>query len=233
MIGIYNLLILAICILLFISPLSKKTGAMHPVIMVPFLYLILSFIPAGIGTIVGVFEIIKKDRKKSIIGICLNAGYLIAFFVILITMLFHNYEDYGFKSIKKEFSWGVVHTQLRGEDRYSTFTAVRSSPYELFVSFTAKTLKKGTVKINELKLINAKDGNVVFKQNNAIENLLQKGKYEHDYGTYFTFKNIESEYEKMVLQMKFSITQGNQTTEYETEILFEKDYKKSIRIKGV
>lgn len=153
--------------------------------------------------------------------------------LLLLTGCYSRFEDYGFKSIENEFNWGVVRAQLTGKENYHTFTAIKSSPYELYISFSSETLKEGTIKITELKLINSKDEIVVFEQNNAIENPLQKDEYKHDYGTYFSFKNIKLEYVEMMLQMKFSLKQGDKTTEYEAEMFFEKNYRKFLRIKSV
>lgn len=207
--------------------------------MAPFLYCFLSFIPTGIGTIVGIFEIIKKDSKiKPVIGLCLNAGHLIAFFIILITILFHNYKEYGFESTENKFSEGVVSTKLTGKERYHTFTAIKSSPYELFISFSSDTFIEGTIHISELKLVNTKTKMIVFGPDNIIEKSFQRSKYvneysKYEYNTYYIFENIELEYEEMVLRMKFSLTQGDKTTEYKAEIHFEKNYREFIRLKSV
>lgn len=152
--------------------------------------------------------------------------------LLLLTSCYSRFEDYGFKSIENKFDWGVVHARLTGKEKYHTFTAIKSSPYELYISFSSETLIEGTIKITELKLINAKDENVVLEQNNTLEKPLKVYKYKH-YGTYYLFKDIKLEYEEMVLLMKFSLKQDDKTTEYEAEMFFEKNYRKFLRIKSV
>ena len=153
--------------------------------------------------------------------------------LLLLTSCFSYYKEYGFKSIENKFIWGVVRAKLIGKEKYHTFTAIKSSPYELYISFSSGILREGTIKITELKLINDKDENVVFERNIIIEKSIQKDEYKNDYYTYFLFKDIKLEYVDMILQMKFLLKQGDKTTEYKTEILFEKYYKSFLRIKGV
>ncbi len=159
---------------------------------------------------------------------------IISFLIIallLLTGCFSNYEEYGFKSIENEFSWGVVGAKLIGKEKYHRNTAIKSSPYELFIWFGSDTSMVGRIHISELKLVNAKTKTVVFNQKNITEKSIKK--YTNSFRAYFSFENIELEYEEVVLQMKFLIKQGDKITDYKTEIHFEKDYKKFRRIIGV
>ncbi len=158
--------------------------------------------------------------------------------LLLLTGCSEVYEEYGFKSIENKFSWGAVGAKLKGKEKNNHNPAVRSSPYKLFIWFTSDTFLEGTIHITELKLVNAETKMVVFEQDNIVEKSFQKSKYvneynKYEYYTYYSFENIELEYEEMILQMKFSLKQGDKTTEYESEIFFEKNYRKFRRIIGV
>jgi hypothetical protein len=151
--------------------------------------------------------------------------------LVLLTSCSEVYEEYGFKSIENDFSWGVVGAKLIGNEKYYRNTAIRSSPYELFIWFGSDTFMEGTIYISELKLINTETKMVVFKQDNIVEEPIQK--YTNSYRAYFSFEDIKLEYVDMILQMKFTLKQAEKTTEYETEIYFEKNYRKFRRIIGV
>jgi hypothetical protein len=153
--------------------------------------------------------------------------------LLLLTGCSENYEEYGFKSIEKDFSWCVVRAKLKGNEKYYGRTAIKSSPYRLVILLRSDTFMEGIIHISELKLVNTKTNMVVFNQDNIVEQPFKKDEYINTYLAYFSFDNIELEYEEMVLQMKFSLKQGDKTTEYKAEIFFEKDYRKFRRIRGV
>jgi hypothetical protein len=83
-IALLNYLIFSICLILMLSPLGFKPGAMHPLLIVPFFYLMFSIIPAVFGVIVGVFELNKINiRKFTIAGLLLNGLYAGIFILAL------------------------------------------------------------------------------------------------------------------------------------------------------
>ena len=79
---------------------------------------------------------------------------------------------------------------------------------------------KGVIHISELKLVNTETKTVVFKKDNIIEKPIQK--YANSYRAYFSFEDIKLEYVDIILQMKFTLKQGDKTSEYKAEIFFEK-----------
>ncbi len=72
---------------MFVSPLGQRPGAIHPLLIAPFLYCLLSPIPALIGVAVGVAE--KRRGTPNgwgNTGIVLNVGYLVFFFSVVVFM---------------------------------------------------------------------------------------------------------------------------------------------------
>lgn len=153
--------------------------------------------------------------------------------LLLLTGCSEIYEEYGFKSKEKEFNWGIVRAKLIGNDKYYRNEAIRSSPYELFISIGSDTFLEGVIHISTLKLVNTKTQMAVFEQANIIEKSIQKDGNINTYHAYFSFKNIRLEYDDMLLQMEFTLKQGNKTSENKAEILFEINYRKFRRIIGV
>ncbi len=83
-IGITNIVVLFVSILLFMSPLGRKPGAIHPILILPFFYCIFSFVTAIIGTIASLIELYElKIKKMAIIGFYLNVIYLVAYFTFV------------------------------------------------------------------------------------------------------------------------------------------------------
>lgn len=80
-IGIAHILLVGLSLGLFLSPLGTRPGPMHPVLILPFFYCLLSFIPALMGIVVGLVEVFSKPSKKQpILGLCLNTVYLAVYF---------------------------------------------------------------------------------------------------------------------------------------------------------
>ena len=65
-------------------------------------------------------------------------------------------EDYGYKSVENEFGWGRVGAKLIGGEKNHGRTAIRRSPYELFIWFGSDNYMEGTIYISELKLDNVR-----------------------------------------------------------------------------
>ena len=86
-IALVHWIIIGVCLLMFVSPLGHKPGAMHPLLMVPFFYCLLSPVPALIGVAVGVTEKRRGTAKGWVnAGIVLNLGYLAVFFSFVVLM---------------------------------------------------------------------------------------------------------------------------------------------------
>ncbi len=79
-VGWINIVIIAVSMILFFSPLSDKPGAMHPILILPFFYCMFSFIPAGIVAISGLKKILKENKSKGYIAVViLNCIHLMVF----------------------------------------------------------------------------------------------------------------------------------------------------------
>ncbi len=86
-IAVVHWIIIGLCLLMFVSPLGHRPGAMHPLLIAPFLYSLLSPIPALIGVAVGVAERRRGTAKGYVnMGIVLNLGYLVVFFSVVVFM---------------------------------------------------------------------------------------------------------------------------------------------------
>jgi len=157
---------------------------------------------------------------------------VLVFSLLLLTGCHSKLEDYGYKSTKNEFSWGWISVKLKGNEKNYGRTAIRSTPYRLNILFQSDKFLEGVIHISELKLVNNKNKMVVFELGNIIDKSFQKAEHVNTYLVYFSFKDIDLEYEEMLLQLKFTLKQGNKSTEYKTEILFEKNYRKFRRIIG-
>jgi len=73
-------IMIIISMLMFLSPLGQKSGAIHPLLVVPFFYSVLSLLPPLVGLVFGVVEKYKKSKRQRInIGIFLNTLYVILF----------------------------------------------------------------------------------------------------------------------------------------------------------
>ena len=92
--GLTNIIIIVISLLLFVSPLSKKPGPIHPLLVVPFFYCMFSFIPSGIFAFWGLGRLFKGQKEiKFIAVVIINLAFLILFF------LFVRYSWQGWMSI--------------------------------------------------------------------------------------------------------------------------------------
>ncbi len=86
-IALVHWIIIGVCLLMFVSPLGRVPGAMHPLLIVPFLYCLLSPVPAVIGVAVGAAERRRGTRNGCVsAGIVLNIVYLVVFFAFVIFM---------------------------------------------------------------------------------------------------------------------------------------------------
>jgi len=53
-------IMIIISMLMFISPLGQKSGAIHPLLIVPFFYSVLSLLPLIVGLVFGIVEKYKN-----------------------------------------------------------------------------------------------------------------------------------------------------------------------------
>ena len=86
-IGMIHLLIVGLCAGLLVSPLGSRSGPMPAVLMIPFFYCLLSFIPALVGVVIGLVEVFRKEAKtQPALGLSLNTAYLTVFISVLAAM---------------------------------------------------------------------------------------------------------------------------------------------------
>ncbi|ABW66961.1 hypothetical protein [Desulfosudis oleivorans] len=160
--------------------------------------------------------------------------YLFCITIIIISLLicigcYQKFEVYGFKSEEKEFSWGKVGASLSGKKVIEGNTIIRRTPYDLEIWFVPFSLKEGTIKITELKIIKSKK--IIYQNDTSHEGVIKK--YAKDYMAFFLFENINIDYANIELQMKFILKENGNSMGYSTKIDFEKDYQKFRAIIGV
>jgi len=79
-IALAHWIIIGVCLLMFVSPLARQPGAMHPLLIVPLFYSVFSFVPPLVGVVVGVTERFRGTTKRwGNTGIVLNLVYLVVF----------------------------------------------------------------------------------------------------------------------------------------------------------
>ncbi len=86
-IGMSNILFLILSVLLLWLPFDRKTDWMVIVLFFSSAYCLLSCIPTAIGTITGIIECFKrKEKTQAVIGLLLNAIYLLVFYPMVVVM---------------------------------------------------------------------------------------------------------------------------------------------------
>ena len=74
-----NAAAIAASLILFVSPLGDKPGSIHPVLILPLLYAVLSIFVAFAGIICGILGLLRDSQKKpATIGLLLNLAYVTA-----------------------------------------------------------------------------------------------------------------------------------------------------------
>jgi hypothetical protein len=154
-----------------------------------------------------------------------------------------------------EFPWGHVSAGLDGVDKVGFFKITRGSPYALWCYFTFDKSEhmEGTVLISKVKIINARTNELLVERENLMENSITQSynavwvgaegdppyRYKkelipnmHQAGfTVFDvlrFKDQKSEYDDMILQIKFIIKEGGNVDEYSAEMQLGKRYNKEF-----
>ena len=172
---------------------------------------------------------IRSFKKKLLLFICL--------FFLIGCGVQENF-DYTNKGCYVDFPWGRVSAHLNGVVKVGFLKVTRGSPYSLWCDFTIDKSKylEGTVQLSKVKIINARTNKLLFERNNLIE---EPNRYEnelvpnmHDLRfrvfDVLRFKNQKSEYDDMILQIKFIIKEGGNENEYSAEMLLEKRYYKEF-----
>jgi hypothetical protein len=148
---------------------------------------------------------------------------------ILLSGCYRNFEVYEFKSTENHYDWGVVGAKLIGNKQLQGNTIIESSPYELLIWFDSKKLPNKVSGIKNIKLIYADSRKTAFQKENIHSSkttAIKRSKY-------FSFKNIELKYKKIICSITFLYESKNKTTELKTDIILETDFKKFKRIIGV
>ena len=154
-----------------------------------------------------------------------------------------------------EFPWGHVSASLIGVEKVGFFKVTRGSPYVLWCHFVFDKREhlEGTVLLSKVKIINARTNKLLVERENLMENSITQSynavwvgaegdppyRYKkelvpnmHYVGfnvfDVLRFKDQESEYDDMILQIKFIIKEGGNEDEYSAEVLLEKRYNKEF-----
>lgn len=164
----------------------------------------------------------------------IKTGSLFCFLLLLIGC-FWSYDVYGFKSVEKEFDWGVMGAKLIGSESRKGCKVVKNSPYELFLWFGSESFLEGSISIEDIKLINKRTGKTVFMENKVPEQSIEKQNALDgtSYFSFFSFENINMPHQDMRLQIVFQLKQHDNSTEYKINLLFKTDHQKFRRIVGV
>lgn len=160
---------------------------------------------------------------------CKIIGLLIGLFFLV--GCYGTIENFGFKSKKVDFPWGQVQAKLQGSHHKKGNIDIRTSPYNLFVSFTNENPLEGAITISDLQLVRKQNGEILFVAEYLPQEPIKK--YKNNYGAYFSFRKIEMNYEEMQLIIHFQLKQKDKTSEYSAEIIFEKEYEKKRQLIGV
>lgn len=151
--------------------------------------------------------------------------------VLVLTGCSENCTFYDYKFVENGFDWGKISAKLSGSEKRNGFKVIKGSPYNLLIWFDLETPLEGSITISELKLIDAKTKSVSFEVNDNMKKPIEKSKL--DYGAFFPFKNIGADYNDMELHIKFSLNNADSSSEYNTIMYFQKDYKEFRRTRGV
>lgn len=151
-------------------------------------------------------------------------------FLLPLCGCFRNYDVYGFKTVEKNFEWGIVGAKLMGSESRKGNTIIKSSPYKLFLWFGSDTFMEGDISIEDIKLLNKRTGKHAFKGNALLESI---NKETGGYFANFLIENIKIPYENTELQIRFQLRQKNKSVKYKVSLLFKTDHQKFRRIIGV
>jgi hypothetical protein len=163
--------------------------------------------------------------------------------------------NYTSKGDSVEFPWGDVTANLVGADKVGFFKVTRGSPYILWCYFTFDKRKdlEGTVQLSKVKIINARTNKLLVERDNLMEKPIIKTYKSvfmgaggdppysnksvlvpnmHHVGfrvfDVLRFKDQETEYDDLILQVKFIIKEGGNVDEYSAEMQLEKRYYKEF-----
>ena len=195
-----------------------------------------------------------KDNNTKIRSFKIKLLLFICLFFMIGCGVQENF-DYLSKGDHAEFPWGHVSAGLDGVDKVGLFKVTRGSPYLLwcYFVFDKREHLEGTVLISKVKIINARTNELLVERENLMEKPIIKS-----YNSVFTgaggdppysnksvlvpnmhhvgfnifdvlrFKDQKSEYDDLILQIKFIIKEGGNENEYSAEILLEKRYYKEF-----
>lgn len=141
---------------------------------------------------------------------------------------YQRYEIYGYSPNEKGFEWGTFGAKLIGTESKNDGIVIKKSPYELFLWFGSDDYINAKVKINMVKLIEAKSGKVVFESFGVPEKEIKK--YSEKYRAYFSFKNIDLTHEDISLIVEFSLTLSGATKEYNVDMPLEAKFESFKRM---
>lgn len=162
--------------------------------------------------------------KRLTIIILINL--FVAFGIFIAYKMRYN-KVYNYKQAEVEFDKWQVGAKLIGSEKTNGKEIVKGSPYELFFWIESSSKVSGTAKIASVELYDIAKNVVAFKGQDILE-----GKFDlhsdNKYSAYFELKNIDLEYVRYMLVLKFVFqADGSEVdvTEKEVKLYFEKDYR--------
>ena len=150
--------------------------------------------------------------------------------------------NYTSKENSVDFPWGGVGAGLSGVEKVGFFKVTRGSPYMFWCYFVFDKRKhlEGSVLISKVKIINARTNELLVERDNLMEKPIIIS-YDHkklpipnmhhvgfNVFDVLRFKDQKSEYDDLILQIKFIIKEGGNEDEYRAEIPLEKRYYKKF-----
>ncbi len=164
---------------------------------------------------------------KRITSISIFSAIVVVCCIIAIgyTMRFNKVYDY--KQAEAEFEGWQVGAKLIGSEEINGKEIIKGSPYELFFWIKSRSEVSGTVKVTKVELREITKNAVAFKGQGIL-----KGEFDlhsdNMYSAYFEIRNVDLEYVRYMLVLKFVLQVENSTTEVvekEVKLYFERDYK--------
>jgi hypothetical protein len=147
--------------------------------------------------------------------------------IVLVLVVRGCYYDrlyYEYEGARVAYEWGEISAGLSGNFKWAGDTEIKGSPYDLFIGIKAKEVVKGTAKVSRIEIVD-ENGRAVYEHEDALAKDFTKRESDGVYRASFLLENIELEYVRYKLLLKFEFETEEFETEEEAELLFERDYK--------
>ncbi len=134
---------------------------------------------------------------------------------------------YGYMRAETEFDGWEFGAKLVGSEERDGKVLIKGSPYKLYFWIGSCSEVSGIVKVTKVELHDITKNAVIFKRRDTLKGELDLHS-DNMYSTYFEIRNIDLEYARYLLVLKFVVKMDDpneEVIEKEVELYFEKDYK--------